>query len=351
MPKKYKDEEKNLQPEFFPLRTAASEMAQAEEDEKAPTIESGLYGGIDTNSNSKDQYQPPMGKDERPQENAVAEATPTVELSDDVVANQDALNKMLSQYLGSNYNDYLNSSNYAALRNQYAYNGQRAMEDTIGQLAARTGGMASSWAGSVGQGAYNNYMQQLASAAQQAYQNERSNQRADISLLQGILNDNLSEQHYQDSLAKAAEETAYEKEQIEKQNAKTEYDTAKAEAQSKIQQMRANGYTIDEIIKENPGLVEESGIPANMWNMLTTDVNPATEESAGVNNLQYNSGDGIKYKVGNQWISESNLELALQADAIIAKKEKDGSFTFEWNPDYESLSDTDKEIYINSFKK
>lgn len=337
MPKKYKDEEKNLQPEFFQLRTAASEMAQAEEDEKAPTIESGLYGGIDTNSNSKDQYQPPMGKDERPQENAVADETPTVELSDDVVANQDAINKMLSQYLGLNYNDYLKSSNYAALEKQYQYNGQKAMEDTMAQIAARTGGLASSYAATAGQGAYNNYMQQLASAAQQAYQNERSNQRADISLLQGILNDNLSEQHYQDSLAKAAEETAYEKEQIEKQNAKTESDTAKAEAQSKIQQMRANGYTIDEIIKENPGLVEESGIPANMWNMLTTDVNPATEESAGVNNLQYEKDGEVQYRIGEQWVSESKLEALLERDIIIAKKDKDGSFTFEWNPDFTNM--------------
>ena len=51
---------------------------------------------------------------------------------------------------------------YALYRDSYTREGQRAMQDTLGQVSARTGGMASSYATSAANQTYNNYMAALA---------------------------------------------------------------------------------------------------------------------------------------------------------------------------------------------
>lgn len=67
-----------------------------------------------------------------------------------------------------------------AYRENYIQNGQLAMQDTMAQAAARTGGLASSYATQTGQQAYNSYMSdlnaQLAGLRQQAYENYLSDQ-------------------------------------------------------------------------------------------------------------------------------------------------------------------------------
>ncbi len=53
-------------------------------------------------------------------------------------------------------------TSYQALKGQYTQLGQQAMKDTTAQIAAQTGGIASSYAASAGSQAYNNYMNELA---------------------------------------------------------------------------------------------------------------------------------------------------------------------------------------------
>ena len=53
--------------------------------------------------------------------------------------------------------EYINRYN-----GMYERNGKRAMQDTLGEISARTGGLASSYAGAVAQETYDNYMAQLA---------------------------------------------------------------------------------------------------------------------------------------------------------------------------------------------
>lgn len=50
---------------------------------------------------------------------------------------------------------------YQQYKDRYIHNGQRAMQDTMGQAAALTGGYGSSYAQNVGQQAYNEYMMGL----------------------------------------------------------------------------------------------------------------------------------------------------------------------------------------------
>lgn len=99
---------------------------------------------------------------------------------------QDQIDQLTQQLLGSNYNDWAQGSDYAALEGRYTKNGQRAMQDTLGQVSARTGGLASSYAGAASQQSYNSYMSQLEEAAREMYNAERSRQQQDINLLMAL---------------------------------------------------------------------------------------------------------------------------------------------------------------------
>lgn len=59
---------------------------------------------------------------------------------------------------------------FSQYQDTYTREGQRAMQDTMGQMAARTGGLASSYAGSAAQQSYNQYMRALADKIPELYQ-------------------------------------------------------------------------------------------------------------------------------------------------------------------------------------
>ena len=59
---------------------------------------------------------------------------------------------------------------YHYYKDRYTHNGQRAMQDTMGQAAALTGGYGSSYAQSVGQQVYNEYMMGLNDVIPELYQ-------------------------------------------------------------------------------------------------------------------------------------------------------------------------------------
>lgn len=89
--------------------------------------------------------------------------------------------------------DYTTDPSYQQYREAYTREGQRAMQDTLGEVAARTGGLASSYASSAASQANNYYMSQLADKipelrqlAYEAYLNNLSNQRSDLSMLMGL---------------------------------------------------------------------------------------------------------------------------------------------------------------------
>ena len=99
---------------------------------------------------------------------------------------QQQINDAVAQALGYNFDAYKQSGAYKDLEKDYTRLGQRAMQDTLGQVSARTGGMASSYAGSVAQEAYGNYMQALGEAARNAYQQDKSDKQAQLNLLMAL---------------------------------------------------------------------------------------------------------------------------------------------------------------------
>lgn len=66
--------------------------------------------------------------------------------------------------------DPLTDPLYQQYADSYTRSGQRAMTDVLGQLSARTGGLASSYAGSMAQQTYDQYMADLAGKLPELYQ-------------------------------------------------------------------------------------------------------------------------------------------------------------------------------------
>lgn len=85
--------------------------------------------------------------------------------------------------------------NYQQYAETYTRMGQQAMDDTLARMSARTGGLASSYAGAAAQQTYNQHMSaladkvpQLRQMAYEMYLGEDDTARKNISMLQGLEN-------------------------------------------------------------------------------------------------------------------------------------------------------------------
>lgn len=90
---------------------------------------------------------------------------------------------LIDQILNSNLADWKKGDQYAALRDQYAANGEMGMNDLLGQVSSRTGGLASSYAASVANQEYNDWMSKLEQAAREMYQQDRSDKLNSLGML------------------------------------------------------------------------------------------------------------------------------------------------------------------------
>lgn len=173
---------------------------------------------------------------------------------------------------------------YQQYKESYTRSGERAMQDTLGQVSARTGGLASSYAGSAAQQTYDNYMGALADKipelkqlAYSMYQDEGNTQRANLEMLvaleqgdyakyadllaqyntdrsfdYGVHRDNISDERYnnewnysvgRDQIAdkRYEDETAYNRETYKDE---TEYNRALAKAQTLAAGGDFSGYKV-----------------------------------------------------------------------------------------------------------
>lgn len=108
---------------------------------------------------------------------------------------QTKIDELLNQILNREGFSYDAESDdlYQQYKAQYEQEGQRAMKDTLGEVSARTGGMASSWAGSMSQQAYDYYASKVADKVPELYQlayqmylNDIDQQVTDLGLLEGV---------------------------------------------------------------------------------------------------------------------------------------------------------------------
>ena len=121
---------------------------------------------------------------------------------------QPQINSMMNEYLNRDKFSYdLNADAlYNQLRDQYALMGQKTMMDTMGQATALTGGYGNSYAQSVGQQAYQGYMQQLSDKVPDLYQmqldqylNEGNQMLENMSVM--MQQDSIDYDRYRDQMA------------------------------------------------------------------------------------------------------------------------------------------------------
>lgn len=111
----------------------------------------------------------------------------------------DQLNALARQLTSMNYDDWTKGSQYQALADRYGASGRMSMQDVLGQVASRTGGLASSYATTAAQQQYNQYMAQLEEIARQLYSQERGDLMDSASLYRNLANDEYD--RYRDSLS------------------------------------------------------------------------------------------------------------------------------------------------------
>lgn len=99
-----------------------------------------------------------------------------------------AYEDLIRQALGMNYEDWTQGDAYKALAQRYNENGRNAMLNTLGEISARTGGLASSYASAASAQQYNEYMKLLEDAARAAYDKERGYVIENAGLAQGVGN-------------------------------------------------------------------------------------------------------------------------------------------------------------------
>ena len=105
----------------------------------------------------------------------------------------DEIDALLQKVLDSNFSDFQQGSDYQSLYDRYVSGGQKAMQDVLGQLAARTGGYASSYATNAAGQAYNDYMTTLEDAARAMYSDQLQQKMQNLGLLTDAENNNYNQ--------------------------------------------------------------------------------------------------------------------------------------------------------------
>lgn len=109
------------------------------------------------------------------------------------------LNELAKQLTGMNFGDWTQGEQYRSLADRYSDSGRMGMQNVLGQIAARTGGLASSYASTAAQQQYNSYMSQLEQVARQMYDQDRSDILSDATLYRNLVNDEYG--RYREELA------------------------------------------------------------------------------------------------------------------------------------------------------
>lgn len=154
---------------------------------------------------------------------------------------RDYTDQQARDLLAMSYEDWLNGDQYQALADRFSLHGRRSMDDLLGQLSSRTGGLASSYAVTAAQQQYNDYMAQLEEVARQMYSGDRSDMFDNVQLAQGLADRDYS--RYQDSLDRYYQDRDYQYQLNRDQIADDRYDreyadslaaTSKGDAQDRI---------------------------------------------------------------------------------------------------------------------
>lgn len=228
-------------------------------------------------------------------------------------AYQDQINAMVDQILNRDKfsYDYTQDPLYQQYAEAYTRNGKQAMNDTHAQIAARTGGLASSYAGTAAQQQYNQYMQalndkipELYQLAYSMYNDEGNTMRNNLSMVQGLENTDYG--RYMDQLG--------------------QYNTDRNFAYD-VWQGQQNQYENDRNLAYNQWLANQNQYE-NDRNFAYNQYNDAWDRYYNDRNFTY----GQYQDALGQWNTDRNFTYGQYVDAL-------GQYNTDRNFDYNVWSD------------
>lgn len=207
--------------------------------------------------------------------------------SDNILPYEDKYSAQTGDLLGKIMNrepfsyDPANDPLYQQYADSYTRMGKQAMEDTLAQISARTGGLASSYAGTASQQTYDGYMAALADKvpelrqlAYQMYMDEGNTMRQDLNLLQQL--EAIAYDRYRDQVGDAQWQQNYNRgvfeadrnfnygvrrDEVADERWQTEYDDRRTDAAKSDAQARISAYlaAYGSVAELDPKLVSASG--------------------------------------------------------------------------------------------
>lgn len=158
--------------------------------------------------------------------------------------NKSQMSDIAEQVNNMSYDNFTQGDTYKNLEKRYQDNGQKAMDDTIGKVAARTGGIASSYATQAGQQAYQDWMANLEDAARSLYDSERQEMLDRYQIAKDMYNTGYQEQRDNEADYKWLREQSLAEEKYDyakEQDAKAEREAAYTALQNEIYEAAYNG--------------------------------------------------------------------------------------------------------------
>lgn len=130
------------------------------------------------------------------------------------------LEDLATEIADMDYSKFTEGEDYASLAKRYSTQGKKAMDDTIGKVAARTGGLASSYATAAGNQAYNEHMGKLEDVARAMYDDQRQEKMEQFNLQKALYDqdynesrDQISDNQWQQKFDREGEQITYNKTQ------------------------------------------------------------------------------------------------------------------------------------------
>lgn len=274
--------------------------------------------------------------------------------------------------------DHTQDPLYQQLEQSYTQKGKQAMEDTLGIVSQRTGGLASSYATQAGQQAYQGYMSELADRipelqqlAYEMYMDEGDRMMDRLSLLQGMEEQDYSrylnalDQHntdrnfaygkYADELARAddLEQLAYDRAWDENERAYSRAWDENERAYARGQDALARQDYLSELAYERAQDNEDAYGPTLTWPQVKAEIEAGNTSPAVLKAYEYYMGESyIDYGPGYGLDGTLDLEESTGVYNTISMMKQRGvsdEEIFRMLDEQMNLSDEDIETLIEYF--
>lgn len=230
------------------------------------------------------------------------------------------LDQAAQELIGMNYADWTQGEQYQALADRYGIQGKMSMQDVLGQISSRTGGLASSYATTAAQQQYNEYMSQLEEVARQMYSGDRSDLLENAQLSQSLADRDYN--RYLDSLEQYYNERDYQYQVGRDQISDSRYDqqyadstaaTNKSEAQDRINAYLAAYGSVADL---DASLVETSGYTSSELAALEQYYANQKAQEAAAAAAKTSTGSGSGSSTGGNTTQKPTLTAAQTLSAL-----------------------------------